>query len=101
MTNKAKQKLSPRSLVSRYPPLDPGIANMKDRKGEKVRHKNWTLIVRELKKFEFEVNSQVRDVLMTGDKDLISKLVHMLVNFDMNKGDMTMSRVLEPDYDEP
>lgn len=96
---RAKKKLSPRSVVARYPPLDPKLANMKD--SERMKQVNWTIIVRELRKFEIELNSIVREMLIAGDHDLISKLVHMLVNYDLNKGEMTMSRYLEPDMDEP
>jgi hypothetical protein len=93
-----KGKLSPRSMVARFPPLDPGIPQIKDINSDKGKQKNWMLVARELKKFDIEINAIVRDMLIAGDRELIAKLVHMLVNYDLNNGDMTMDRVLEPDF---
>ncbi|TNV79021.1 hypothetical protein FGO68_gene14865 [Halteria grandinella] len=100
MTSRAKAKYSPRSIVARYPPLDPGIANLRDQNGDKTKQKNWTLVVRELKKFEIEINAVIRDMLIGGDHILLSKLVHMLINYDQQNGYMNISRVLEHDLPE-
>ena len=79
---RAKKKLSPRSLLQMYPPLDPSMAKFKDTMNEKNRQINWTIIVRELKKFGIDVNAKMKELLIKGNCQLISILVSMIVDFD-------------------
>lgn len=94
--SRGKKKMSPRTMLSRLPPLNPHMKHMKDINNEKTRQMNWALVARELKKFEIEISSVVRELLIEGGhNELISTLVSMLVDFDKTKGCMTMERTLE------
>ena len=44
------------------------------------------------------VDAKIKEqIVVHQDHKLVSKLMKMLVNFDQNRGDMTISNVLEPD----
>ena len=51
--------------------------------------------MRELKKFGIEVNAKMKEMLIQGNCELIRILTMMIADYDQNKGDMTMDRVLE------
>ena len=58
------------------------MAKFKDSVNEKTKQINWTIIVRELKKFGIEVNAKMKELLIQGNCQLIQTLVTMIVHFD-------------------
>lgn len=65
--------------------LDPQIITMADSNQQAIKKLNWTLLARELKKFGIDIESEVREIIQSGNIRKIEDIFAFIVSFERGR----------------
>jgi hypothetical protein len=67
---------------------------MADSNQQAIKKLNWTLLAKELKKFGIDIESEVREIIQSGNVRKIEEIFAFIVSFEKGKGCIALPSIM-------